>query len=86
MKHPPYAFVPGFWPHPTRDPDGHGHGKRQSTPRPMQPDTWEESTQYLEGIELFNHGYYWEAHEMWEGLWHAAGREGALSDFIDPAT
>jgi hypothetical protein len=24
------------------------------------------------GIDLFNHGYYWEAHEAWEPLWHAA--------------
>ncbi|MER8466566.1 DUF309 domain-containing protein [Mesorhizobium sp. M1396] len=26
------------------------------------------------GIDLFNHGYYWEAHEAWEPLWHAAKR------------
>ncbi|MER9226251.1 DUF309 domain-containing protein [Mesorhizobium sp. M0664] len=26
------------------------------------------------GIDLFNHGYYWEAHEAWESLWHAAKR------------
>ena len=48
----------------------------------MQPDTWQESTQYLEGIELFNHGYYWEAHEKWEGSWHAAGRAGAMGEFF----
>ncbi|MER9586456.1 DUF309 domain-containing protein [Mesorhizobium sp. M0276] len=24
------------------------------------------------GIDLFNHGYYLEAHEAWEPLWHAA--------------
>ncbi|WP_292396668.1 DUF309 domain-containing protein, partial [Mesorhizobium sp.] len=23
-------------------------------------------------IDLFNHGYYWEAHEAWEPLWHTA--------------
>ncbi|MER8672157.1 DUF309 domain-containing protein [Mesorhizobium sp. M1156] len=23
-------------------------------------------------IDLINHGYYWEAHEAWEPLWHAA--------------
>jgi hypothetical protein len=27
-------------------------------------------------------GYYWEAHETWEGLWHAAGRKGPLADFL----
>ena len=33
-------------------------------------------------IELFNAGYYWEAHEAWEGLWHAHGRRGATADLI----
>ncbi|BCH12313.1 hypothetical protein MesoLj131c_65710 (plasmid) [Mesorhizobium sp. 131-3-5] len=26
------------------------------------------------GIDFFNHGYYREAHEAWEPLWHAAKR------------
>jgi hypothetical protein len=43
---------------------------------------WSESREYLYAIDLFNHGYYWEAHEVWEGLWHAAGRKGALADFL----
>jgi uncharacterized protein len=24
------------------------------------------------GLDVFNHGYYWEAHEAWEGLWQVA--------------
>ncbi|HWC89822.1 MAG TPA: DUF309 domain-containing protein, partial [Pirellulales bacterium] len=34
------------------------------------------------GLDLFNHGYYWEAHETWEAIWHASGRTGPISDFI----
>ena len=34
------------------------------------------------GLDLFNFGYYWEAHETWEQIWHAAGRSGPLADFI----
>jgi predicted metal-dependent hydrolase len=31
------------------------------------------------GIDLFDHGYFWEAHEAWEPLWRAAaGEERAL--------
>jgi hypothetical protein len=30
------------------------------------------------GVDLFNHGYYWEAHESWEGLWQVAHRDGPL--------
>jgi predicted metal-dependent hydrolase len=34
------------------------------------------------GIELFDAGYYWEAHEAWEVLWHAAGRRGPTADVL----
>ncbi len=34
------------------------------------------------GIELFNAGYYWEAHEVWEELWHACGRKGTTADVL----
>jgi predicted metal-dependent hydrolase len=43
---------------------------------------WRESREYLRGLDLFNHGYYWEAHEAWEALWHAVGRGGLLGDFL----
>ena len=36
----------------------------------------------VEGIALFNAGYYWEAHEAWEGLWHAHGRDGPTADVL----
>jgi hypothetical protein len=35
----------------------------------------------LWGIDLFNAGYYWEAHEPWEAVWHATGRKGSTADF-----
>src|SRR5205823_3318072 len=37
---------------------------------------------YLLGIDLFNHGYYWEAHEIWEGVWNANGRQGPAAPFL----
>jgi predicted metal-dependent hydrolase len=36
----------------------------------------------LRGIDLFNHGYYWEAHEEWEGLWQVCGKQGILATFL----
>jgi predicted metal-dependent hydrolase len=36
----------------------------------------------LYGVDLFNHGYYWEAHESWEGLWLACGRSGRTAWFL----
>ena len=43
---------------------------------------WRESPDYLYGVDLFNHGYYWEAHEAWEGLWRAAGKTGLAARFL----
>ena len=52
--------------------------------RPERPDPamWRECREYLRGIDLFNYGYYWEAHEVWECLWHACGRQGPTSEFL----
>ncbi len=76
---PAYRYVPGRTPHPLRDPDGHSAGTgHRPPPVPLDPDAWSASADYLHGIDLFNHGYYWEAHEALEGLWVAAGRETPL--------
>jgi hypothetical protein len=45
-------------------------------------DRWESCDAYLYGIDLFNHGYWWEAHEIFEGFWRAAGRATPLGDFL----
>jgi hypothetical protein len=79
---PPYAFVPGRSPHPTSDPAGHSFGARPAPPARLEPGTWTASEPYLYGLDLFNAGYYWEAHEAWEGLWHACGRKGTTADFL----
>lgn len=31
-------------------------------------------SQWLHALDLFNQGFYWEAHEAWESFWHALGR------------
>lgn len=79
---PPYAYLPGRTPHPTRDPDGHSYNAPPAGPEAPEPARWRACEDYLWGIDLFNHGYYWEAHEAWEGLWHACGREGATATFL----
>lgn len=72
----------GLHPHPTRHPDGHSYRR---PPRPqvaLDPADWRGNAEYRNGFALFNHGYYWEAHEAWEGLWHAAGRHGIIADLL----
>ncbi len=76
---PAYAYVPGGpWPHPNRSASS---APRERTP-PIEHDAWEESKAYLRGVELFNAGYYWEAHEAWESLWHAHGRRGPTATLL----
>jgi predicted metal-dependent hydrolase len=64
------------------DPAGHMNGQPPERLPAPDPERWQESRAYLHGVDLFNHGYYWEAHEAWEGLWHACGRMGPTADFL----
>ena len=65
IRYLPTAPIPKtpYWPGVNqRDPDFH------ILPRSDQTQ-WREHPGYLHGIDLFNHGCYWEAHEAWEDLW-----------------
>jgi predicted metal-dependent hydrolase len=80
---PPYTYVPGSGtPHPISNPRGHMHGQTESISPALDPQHWQENATYLYAVDLFNHGYYWEAHEAWESLWHAAGHHGQVADFL----
>jgi hypothetical protein len=80
---PPYSYVPGGpWPHPTGSPQGHSFGRAASKAALTDGLQRAISPQYLRGVALFNAGYYWEAHEVWEELWHAYGRRGVLADVV----
>lgn len=70
---PVYRHVPGRTPHPTRDPDGHSYGLSAPELPDLNTHDWRRCEHYLFGIDLFNAGYWWECHEVLEGLWHAAG-------------
>jgi hypothetical protein len=79
---PAYAFTPGRNPHPVRDPHGHSYDIHIAPPPAPDPANWRGSHDYLRGIDLFNAGYYWEAHEAWEGLWNVSGRAGPIAVFL----
>ena len=79
---PPYAYVPGWFPHPTRDPNGHSYGAVIEHPEPPDPENWRSCRPYFCAVDLFNHGYFWEAHEAWEELWNASPRFGPTRHFL----
>lgn len=65
MALPPHAFVPGCGVRP----DDSG-----ACDHPVVPDNWSTHALYQHGVDLYNHGYFWEAHEAWESLWHLCPR------------
>jgi hypothetical protein len=81
---PPYAYLPGGeHPHPTQSPQGHSYTGEPGPPAGhVEPARWRENDDYLFGVDLYNHGYLWEAHEVWEGLWHAAKPDAVQADLL----
>ena len=74
---PAYAYLPGRQPHPVRDPAGHSYGISAGAAVASL-----EAEELLWGHDLFNHGYYWEAHEAWEGLWQTADKRSPLRNLL----
>ena len=78
---PPYSYVSRHFPHPTREVGGHSYGCEEPKISIDYESQWQVCDPYRWGIDLFNCGYYWEAHESWEAVWHGAGRRGPIADF-----
>ncbi len=79
---PPYRYVPGLNPHPRKHPDGHSYGKPEERLPNWNPHEWRTLAPYLYGVDLYNYAYWWESHEILEGLWLAAGRTGVKARFL----
>ena len=37
----------------------------------LRPEEWRRMADYLYAIDLYNYAYWWECHELLEGLWRA---------------
>lgn len=79
---PPYTYIPGRTPHPVSDPRGHSYGITAPPVTQFDPQHPEQSPRWREAVALFEAGYYWEAHEAWESLWHFVGRSGPVGDCL----
>lgn len=52
---------------------GAGEDPVSGAPAPVLDEhNWHDHTMYMWGVDLHNHGYPWEAHEVWEALWRVA--------------
>ena len=72
---PTYTYIPGKTPHPISDPRGHSYGVSEETSLSLEQ-------MIARGSFLFEHGFYWEAHEAWEQAWIRLGRTGEKADQI----
>jgi len=79
---PPYRYLPfqndPAHPHPRNDPAGHSYLQEEEYLPHFAPDDWATCEPYLYGIDLFNYGYWWEAHEALETVWLAAGQKSTV--------
>ena len=66
---PPAAFIPGVSKRTDRP------ATAPSRPTAVDLDALAAHDDFRYGVDLFNHGFPWEAHEAWEPLWFAAPHE-----------
>jgi len=90
LKLPAYRFIPGVHPHPIKDPLGHSHQKPHlpAWTLVLNPSSYSTHLGYLYGIDLFNQRYWWECHELFEGIWKATNStdtKNALQSLIQIA-
>lgn len=79
---PRYRFIPGQSPHPTRDPLGHSFGKTPHKIFGFVLDQWRSNERYLYGVDLYNAGFWWEAHEAWEDIWQTLDKSSVPAQFL----
>lgn len=71
---PPYRHLPGQTPHPHTHPQGHRFALT-GPDQPLTSENWQTHRAYLAGVDLYNHAFWWEAHEAWEGPWGISAPE-----------
>ena len=79
---PEHAYVPGRDAHRPDTAGEHSSGAESPAASYLPDERWRDNTEYLWGIDLYNHGFFWEAHEAWEGLWRAAERDALQRRFL----
>ncbi|MDX2495779.1 MAG: DUF309 domain-containing protein [Desulfuromusa sp.] len=79
---PRYRHLPFQNAHPFLDADGHSYGEKLSPPDSFSAENWQNCEDYLYSIDLFNHGFWWEAHERLKHVSISSGRESETGQFV----
>ena len=81
---PPYRYVPGLMAHPFRHEGGHMYTDGTApvhAPWDHRVD-WSTDPTAMFAADLFDHRYFWEAHEAWEAMWHGCPRPSVDRDVL----
>ena len=79
---PDKKYSPGQGVHPKKAPQQFHIPELPSDEATFSVNTWKNSQRYLYAIDLFNYGYWWEAHEVLEELWIKTGKTSFTGIFI----
>ncbi len=79
---PLYRYIPGKGEHPNKLKDQIHIPEIPESITRFSDQTWKQSKTYLYAIDLFNHGYYWEVHEVLEKIWLKIGKTSPEGIFI----
>ncbi|KAA3662466.1 MAG: DUF309 domain-containing protein [Calditrichaeota bacterium] len=79
---PARKFIPGKSIHPDRDPHGSHIPSLPKLDKDLHQDNWMNSQHYLYAVDLFNFGFWWEAHEVLEKIWVHSGKKSSTAIFI----
>jgi hypothetical protein len=74
---PGERHLPGRTPRPREAAGSGGVGRDRK-----EKEEWAESEAFLRGTDLWNHAFFWEAHEAWEEIWRAVGRRTRAGCFL----
>lgn len=79
LRFPEQAFVPGTGPHPHRQGETRGIPGVAATGEGKGREPCCRRRALRRGLDLFNHGFFWEAHEAWEEPWQTLPRDSATA-------
>ena len=79
---PSWRYIPKYDQHPNKNPHINHIPKLADTALKFSSENWQKSKRYLYAIDLFNHQYYWEVHEVLERLWLESGKKSPEGIFL----
>ncbi len=82
FRFPVQAYISSCHQHPNKTPKIKHIPELPDSVLKFSAVNWQKSVRYLYAIDLFNHQYYWEVHEVLEKLWLETGKNTPEGIFL----